>query len=181
MPLQTGAIAGSGAYLLGYVFTYLLVGGDIRESLGNRVVEVIAGQDVTYQAVGWVFYNAHLVPTVFEVDAPVFGGSSSVDLVSQVDAFSAVLYLLPVLLLFGAGLAVGRRHLGTADPAAAAKAGATVVVGYFPLAAAGALLVRVQNDASSAGPDLLLAVVLAGLVYPLVLGALGSAVAGQTN
>ncbi|WP_299268956.1 hypothetical protein [Halorientalis sp.] len=141
LPLRTGTVAGVGAYLLGYVFTYLLVGGDVRESLGNRAVEAIAGQDVTYQAVGWVFY----MPTWSRRCSrwrPLFGGSSSVDRIAQVDAFSAVLYLLPALLLFGAGLAVGRRRLGTADPASSAKAGATVAVGYLPLAVVGASLFR---------------------------------------
>ena len=177
LPLGTGAIAGAGAYLLGYVFTYLLVGSEIRESAVNQVFQAFGGQDLTYQAVGWVFYNAHFVSTV--VDVPIFG--DTVNLISQSETFSPVLYLIPVLLLFAAGLAVGRRQNVSTDAAEAAKAGATVVAGYLPLAAVGAFLVQVQGDAGSVGPDPLLAILVAGLVYPLVLGALGSVVAGQTN
>lgn len=176
-PLKTGAIAGAGAYLLGYVFTYLLVGSDIRESALNQVFQAFGGQDLTYQAVGWVFYNAHFVSTV--VDVPIFG--ETINLISRSETVSPGLYLLPVLLLFAAGLAVGRRRSVSTDAAEAAKAGATVVAGYLPLAAIGAFLFQVQEGSSTAGPDLLLAVVVAGLVYPLVLGALGCVVAGQTN
>jgi hypothetical protein len=181
LPLGTGAIAGGAAYVLGYLFTYLLVGGDVRESALNQVAQAFGGGDLTFQTVGWVFYNAHFVSTIVDVDVPFIGGSSTVNLIADVEAFSAVLYLLPVLLLFGAGLAVGRRHVATSDAAEAAKAGVTVVAGYLPLAAVGAFLFQVQEGSSTAGPDLLLAVLLAGLVYPLVLGALGSVVAGQTN
>ncbi|WP_336002386.1 hypothetical protein [Halorientalis halophila] len=181
LPLTTGAIAGAGAYVLGYVFTYLLVGSDVRESAANQVAQAFGGQDLTYQAVGWVFYNAHFVSTVVDVDVPFIGGSSTVNFIAEVDAFSAILYLVPVLLLFGAGLAIGRRTAGEQDYGDAAAAGATVVVGYLPLAVIGAFLVQVQSGGSSAGPDLLLGAVLAGLVYPAVLGALGSVVAFATQ
>jgi cytochrome c biogenesis protein CcdA len=104
-----------------------------------------------------------------------------VNFIAEVAAFSAMLYLVPVLLLFGAGLAIGRRTAGEQDYGDAAAAGATVVAGYLPLAVIGAVLVQVQSGSSTAGPDLLLAVVLAGLVYPAVLGALGSVVAFATQ
>ncbi|WP_424018187.1 hypothetical protein ACOZ4N_01670 [Halorientalis pallida] len=181
LPLGTGAIAGAGAYLLGYVFTYLLVGSDVRESAVNQVFQALGGEDLTYQAVGWVFYNAHFVSTVVDVNIPFIGGSDTVNFIAQVDAFSAILYVVPVVLLFGAGLAVGRRTPGEQDVGDAAAAGATVVAGYLPLAVIVGFLIQVQTNGSSAGPDLLLAAVLAGLIYPAVFGALGSVAAFATQ
>jgi len=180
LPFGTGAIAGAGAYLFGYVLTYLLVGGEIRESGANQIAQAVGGQDVTYQAVGWVFYNAHFVTTILDLDVPVFGGTDAVNFIAQSDAFSPVLYLLPVLLLVGAGLAVGRRTGTTGDVGDAAVAGASVVIGYLPLALAGTVLFTVTVDSSSGSPDLLLAAVLAGVVYPVVFGAIGAVVAHQT-
>jgi hypothetical protein len=177
LPLGTGAIAGAGAYLLGYVFTYLLVGSEIRESAVNQVFQVFGGEDLTYEIVGWVFYNAHFVSTVG--DLSVLSGTGN--LITEFEAFSPILYLVPVALLFIAGLAVGRRIPGEQDYGDAAAAGATVVVGYLPLAVIGAFLVQVQSGGSSVGPDLLLGAILAGLVYPAVLGALGSVAAFATQ
>ena len=136
---------------------------------------------MTYQAVGWVFYNAHFVSTVVDVNVPFFGGSGAMNLIAEAEAFSPILYLIPILLLLGAGLAVGRRTPGEQDYGDAVTAGATVVAGYLPLAVIGAFLVQVQSGGSSAGPDHLLGAVLAGVVYPAVLGAVGSVVAFATQ
>lgn len=180
LPLGTGAVVGAVAYVLGYAFTYLLASDHVREGPFNQVVEFASGSDATYELVAWVFYNAHFVPALVEVDLPFVGGTDAVNFVSQSDALSPLLYLVPVVLLLGGGLAVCRR-VQPADAGEAALSGASVALGYLPLAVVGAFLSRIELGSSTGGPDLLLAVVLAGLAYPLVIGAVGGVVAGVTD
>ncbi|MFB6142694.1 MAG: hypothetical protein ABEJ30_05060 [Halorientalis sp.] len=177
-PLTAGALAGAAAYLVGYVLTYALYSDTVRESVLARVAALF-GADVTVEMVGWLFYNAHFVPTVVDVDAPIFGGTDAVNFLARGDAFSPLLYLVPVLLLVGAGLAVARRH-PTPSATDAAVAGGTVVVGYLPLAILGQVRFGVATEAARVAPDLVLAVALAGVGYPVVLGALGAVVAHRT-
>jgi len=177
VPLGSGAVAGAAVYVLGYILTYALTSGDLRESPLNRLVEFAGGGDVTPQLVGWLFYNAHFVPAV--IDAPIVGGSTN--FIAEAEAFSPVLYLIPVFLLVAAGLAVARRYGTSADLSDAALAGASVVLGYLPLALLGIVAFGVSLGESSGGPDPILAVGLAGVVYPVVFGAIGAVVAQQTS
>ncbi|AQL43524.1 hypothetical protein BV210_12830 [Halorientalis sp. IM1011] len=190
--LLDGALIGAGAYVAGYLVTVLFTVLDGFE---------VAGDVPAWTAIGWVFYGAHNVPietsggaadelstesaSVFElqgaVAAPISELSSTVP---------RVLYLLvPVAVLLGAGYVAYRvadeRRPG---PVRAATLGASVVIGYLSLAVVGAFVfehsrsLTVQGRTAlsfSAGPDLLLAVVLAGLGYPLVLGAIGGLLARQ--
>lgn len=178
VPLGAGALAGAAVYAIGYFLTYLLHSGDLRDSPLNGVSELAGGGDITLQLVGWLFYNAHFVPTA--VDLPLFG-SGSVNFIAEADAFSAVLYAVPPLLLVGAGLAVARRHGTSADIGDTALAGASVVIGYLPLALLGIAAFGVSLGSSTGGPDPVLAVGLAGLVYPVAFGAIGAVVAQQTG
>jgi hypothetical protein len=81
----------------------------------------------------------------------------------------------------GAGLAVARRYLDAGDVTDAAFAGASVAVGYLPLSLLGIVVFEVSLGSSSGGPDPVLAVGLAGVVYPVVFGTIGAVVAQQTN
>ena len=177
VPLGSGAVAGGVAYVLGYVFTYALTSGDLRESPLNRFAELVGGEDITLQLVGWLFYNGHFVPTL--VDAPVFGGSTN--FIAETEAFLPLLYVIPPLLIVGAGLAVARRSLGAGDVTDAALAGASVAVGYLPLSLLGIVAFGVSLGSSSGGPDPILAAVLAGVVYPAIFGIIGAVVAQQTR
>lgn len=179
--LTNGALVGIGAYLAGYVLTYLLVIVDGVESQGD--IE-------TWKAVGWVFYNAQNVDLTFVGSA----GSASVtenfrlfedgsgvgNLGSTVPEI--VYYLVPVVVLLGAGY-VAYQRADTADlpTAQVAAIGATSVVGYLVLVILGRFLFEATGSFLGAdlaiAPDLGTAVVLAGIVYPLVLGALGAVLA----
>jgi hypothetical protein len=81
------------------------------------------------------------------------------------------------VLLLVAGLLLAR-VAGADTPADGAGAGAGVVVGYLPPALAGAI---VFSHGGSIAPDLVTAVLLAGVVYPVVLGGVGGALAGVTD
>lgn len=171
LPLARGAVAGVAAYLGGYLLTYLVTSGSMEERLSgfNYVSTVFGGGSVAvWQGVGWQFYNAHFVST----RVTGFGGSRSINFIAESDGGAMVLlYLVPVALLAAAGLLVARQE-GAEERSEAAEAGAAVVAGYFPLAVIGRFLF--QYDGSIA-PDLVTAVLLAGVVYPLAFGAVGGA------
>ena len=172
-----GVVGGAVAWVLGYVFTYLIVAPDVRNSLGSRVLEIFAGDPATLEIVGWVFYNAHLVQTVFsDILIP---GSSSEAFIGGDPGFTPLLYAVPVALLLAAGLAAGRIQ-GTDEPGAGIVAGLAVVPAYFVLTLAGVFLFAIEIGGGTAGPDLITSVVVAGIAYPAIAGGLGGAIAGYT-
>ena len=175
VPLVGGSLAGVLTWILGYVLTYLLVAPDIRESALNQFVEAFEGAPATYEMVGWVFYNAHFVDVVFR-DIP-FVGSRTGSFVGGQDGFTTLLYVVPPALLLAAGLALSRRQ-GATTPGQGAMAGLAVVPGYLVLSVAGVFLFEVAALGAKGAPDLLPAVVLAGVLYPLAFAGAGGALGG---
>ncbi|MCY4731880.1 hypothetical protein KY092_15070 [Natronomonas gomsonensis] len=175
LPLVPGALAGVAAWVLGYVFTYLLVSSDLRESGLNQFAQAFGDGDATYELVGWVFFNSHFAETV--IDAGFFGDTTS--FIGGENGFTALLYVIPVALILASGLAIGR-YQGVTDINDGAIAGALVVPGYLILSIVGAFLFRVEAGGASGQPDLLPAIILAGIVYPVVFGAIGGAIASVT-
>ena len=170
--LGRGAVAGPGAWLLGYLVTYLLHAGGVRDALATDVLEFLAGDPVTWKLVGWLYFNAHFV------DASVPGplGRSTVNLLSGAEEPGLlVLYVLPPVALLAAGAVAA---YGASEPLEGAKAGAPVALGYALASLVAAVAVRISIADAVAGPPLVTAVLLAGLVYPLVFGAAGGAVTG---
>ncbi|MGQ4554851.1 transporter [Halobellus sp. GM3] len=174
--LGVAAALGGLAYLLSYAITYAATGQQISNSLAARVLEIATGDPGTWQIVGWVFYNAHFVTA----EIPGLFGSTAVNLVGRGDTFSPALFALPpvVLALAGALVAVATRP---ATPLSGAIGGAAVTLGYLPLAVGGAFVFTLSVGDATAGPTLATAILLAGLVYPLVFGALGGAVGSMVS
>jgi hypothetical protein len=172
LPLGAGAAAGAAAWVLNYLFVYLVTASDVRASPARRAFEAVGADLSTWKVVGWVFYNAHFVDTVFQ---GLFGGATS--FVGGEEGFTPLLYLVVAVVLLIAGLAVGRyagvHEGGAAD---AAVAGSTTVVGYGLLSAVGVVAFATRT----AGPDQVLGILLAGIVYPVVLGATGAVAARAT-
>ncbi|WP_336024812.1 transporter [Halobellus salinisoli] len=168
--LGTATVAGVLSYLVTYALTYAMTGQQIANSLAARVLELATGDPGTWKLVGWVFYSAHYVTS----EIPGLFGSTSVNLISRGDAFSPALFVLPpvILLIAGALVAVAAR---AESPLSGAVGGASVALGYLPLAIAGALAFSISVGDSNAGPTLVTAVLLAGIVYPLVFGGVGGA------
>lgn len=174
LPLVRGGLAGAGAYLVGYLLTYLLAGERVRESALTGLLDFFAGEPTTWKVVGWLFYNAHMVSVV----VPGFAGSRTVDLLAEAGGRATLLYLVPPLLLTAAGV-LAARDGGERDAAAGAKAGATAVLGYLPLAVLGAFVFTVQAGGATIRPDVVTALALAGLLYPVAFGALGGALGSR--
>ena len=173
--LGVAAVGGVLAHLVGYALTYAVVGQEVSNSLASRVLEIATGDPGTWQLVGWVFYNAHMVETVFR-DIPLVG-SRATSYIGGEAGFTALLYAVPVALLFAVGLGV-TRYRAVDGPSAGAVVGSTVVPGYLLAAVTCVFLFEVTVAGATGGPDLLPAVVLAGIVYPLVCAGGGGAVGG---
>lgn len=174
----TGAASGAGAYVLGYLLVYLTQRGSVEERLSafNVVTDLLGGDPIPpWQAVGWLYYNAHFVATRL----PGIGGPTTRNFIANADDGAlTLLYLVPPLLLLGAGYAVAT--LSDADaPDVGGVAGALAVAGYLPLAVLGIVLFSYGTGDGSIAPDAITAVLLAGVVYPVVFGALGGALGGR--
>lgn len=157
-----GAGGGTAASLVSYVVTYLAVGSTVESSAARRLFEALGGDLPTWKVVGWVFFNAHAVST----RVPGLFGSESVNLLSQVDAFPTLLYVVPPLALLAAGAAVAAI---TDD----GRAGVATVCGSLPVAAVATLLFSISVAGTTLGPPLLPAVALAGVCYPALFGGAG--------
>lgn len=176
-PLLLGAVAGLGAWIVGYLLFFLLVGPDVQDSVAQRFVEAVDGEPATYEMVGWVFFNGHLVDTVI-VDIPGIGDQTT-NAIGGDDGFSQILYLIPVALLTAAGLALGRSQ-GVASASDGALVGSTVLPGYIALTIVGMLLFQVSIGPATGRPEQLEAILFAGILYPAVFGTLGGVLAAVT-
>lgn len=177
LPVVEGAVAGAAAYVVGLILIFLLLTIDSDVELGT-------GEAGTLDEVGWFFYSSHFA----NIEFSLAGESSSENLVSQASTQipEPVFYLIPIVIL----IAVGYFVVSTLDiwnPSASdcAQAGATVVVGYLPLALVGVFLFTVSQGGGAAevstGPELLTAVLLVGLLFPLLFGSIGGVLYSQTE
>lgn len=171
-----GFAAGAAAWVLGYLAVYVTSGSDVENSMGSTVLELLTDESVTWKLVGWLFFNAHNVT----VTVPgVLGDTARNFLTGAEGSGSVVLLAIPPVLLVLGGVAAA---WDTAEaPTTAARNGAAVALGYLPLSIAGAGLFAVPLGTASAGPTLVTAVLLAGVVYPLVFGAVGGLVGGHLS
>jgi hypothetical protein len=177
MPTVFGAVTGLVAWAAGYVLTYAVAAQEVRDAPLTQVVEALAGGPAAHEVVGWVFYNAHFVETVFR-GLPVVGRGSA-NYVGGA-GFTPFLYLVPAGLLFAAGVGLAR-SVGARGASDGFTAGATAVPGYLVLSLAGTFLFEVTVGGASGQPDPLAGVVLAGVVYPLLFAGGGGALAGAVS
>lgn len=174
VPVGVGAAAGAVAWLLAYLLTYVATSGRIREFQGSflgQVADLFGLEVPTWKVVGWVFYNAHFV------DTAAGGGTGSA--IGGDGGFTALLYVVPPLVLVAAGLAVGRAA-GNGDTATGVVVGASVALGYLPLSVLGVFLFEATVAGTAVAPGLGAGVLLAGVLYPVVFGAVGAGIAALT-
>ena len=176
---SVAASAGLGVFatVIGYLLTSLLVGSEVRESVGDTVAE--------WKAVAWFFYEAHLVDIEGSGQIGSFAGMSTLDLIAQSDAAGAtLLYVVPPLVLLAVGALLAVRWNVT-DLGEAVVAGAPVAIGYAVVMGLGAVVTESTTESSALGieasssiaPALLPAIVLGGVLYPLVFATAGAAIA----
>lgn len=171
LPIARGAVGGVAAYVVGYLLTYVWHSDTAREMLRgiNFFLEFFGGEPIaTWKAVGWLFYNAHFVA----VTHPTFGrGQGQTNFIASGDV-SVLLYAVPLVLVLVAAAVIAYTSDAEA-PAAGGLAGSLVVVGYLPLALIGVLVFRATRDGATIAIDPVTGILLAGIVYPVVVGAIG--------
>jgi len=177
--LAVGAVTGVVTYLVGYLVTYLWQSSNVQQRLEgyNAIAELFGGDPIpAWKAVGWLFYNAHgvgfTVPTLG-------GGQATRSLIADGEA-SMLLYLVPAVAVVLAGFVVAR-YAGAADASAGAQRGAMVAAGYVVLAVAGLFVFEYAAGGTSIHPEYALGVLLAGVVYPVVFGAVGGVLGAVTS
>lgn len=175
--IVTGVAAGIGAFLGGYLLTYVWKSAAVEETLQgfNFWAGLFGAEPIpVWKAVAWVFYNAHFVRTRLSP-------SESRNVITAAEGGDwALLYLVPLLLLFFAGAWVAWRWR-TRSAGDGARAGATIAAGYVLPALLGVFVTTYTVGDSVVRADPITATLLAGVVYPAVLGGLGGAVAGASR
>lgn len=171
--LALGALSGAGAFVAGYVLTWILA--------GTRVTQLTVGGPFgsavpDWRAILWVFYDSHFVgtgtPRIIGPGGDVGGSGRLVDTVGLLGV--EYLYVVPPLVLLAAGGALAWR-LGASDAREGVRAGIRLVPGYFVLVVLGMMI----GQQTGVGPSPLRAVVVAGVVYPVAFGAFGGVVASM--
>ncbi|WP_049929197.1 hypothetical protein [Halopiger goleimassiliensis] len=173
------ASAGLGAIaaVLGYLVTYVLVGSEVRASFAGNVPE--------WKGVAWYFYNAHLVEIEASGSLGGLGGTATIDFISQSEATRvALLYAVPPVVLLGIGALLARR-LGARDLGEAALVGAPTAIGYALVLGIGAVVTEssAQGEffgiiaSGATGPDLGSAILLGGVLFPVVFATTGALIA----
>lgn len=195
----SGALVGVIAYLLGYAVTFALVAldSDLTAEFvsGDRFFEGASDlgidglQPDAMEFVGWIFYNAHFVDVVQSSRARDTGNAGELGIEQSSNLLSEsatqipelVYYLVPVAVITMAGYLLARR-LEPETTGGAVLAGGSVTLGYAPLSLLGAFVFATSASVSLAGvefsvsmaPNLMMAIVVAGLVLPIFFGAIGA-------
>lgn len=173
---SVAASAGLGvlAAAIGYLVTYVLIAGEVRDAVGDDVA--------TWKGVAWFFYNAHMVDVEASGSVGSFGGTETVDFIAESGSASAdLLYLVPPLALLGVGALLAIQWSVT-DVGEAVVVGAPVTIGYAVVVGLGALVAESSSESSffgvevagSIAPALVPAIVLGGILYPLVFATAGA-------
>lgn len=130
------------------------------------------------RAVGFVLYNAHHVPIVGSARSPT-GPENYLQTTTPLEIPVVVYYLVPIFLLVGAGYLVVASTDLPDGPTVHAAAGATIAAGYLPLVVVGRFFFSSPVKSYEGTvlwydqPDLVAAILLAGLLYPIFFGAIG--------
>lgn len=156
--LKRSAAAGAAAYVASYALLYLWFLSDGR----------MAGEFTDWRWVGWILYRGQFVP--LEASGPaasvVEGGLGALE--------NVVPSLLLSLVAVGTAGFLLARARNPVEPEAAAKTGASLVVGYLPLAVLGVFVFPgTLPNGIHVRPSPIWGPLVSGLVFPGVVGALG--------
>jgi hypothetical protein len=178
IPLGLGFVSGIVAFVAGYAVTWVQKYDQAANELGQLSQLGIDAAPEAWQGVGWVFIAMHNATVEMSGSGP--GGSIS-ETIGSGQLQEQWLLLVPVIALVGAGYYVASN--GDIGRTSGAKAGASIVSGYFVCVVALAFLstwtlsttLYGQSLSYSVGPKLAESIGIAGLGYPVVLGAIGGA------
>lgn len=178
VPIVQSAIAGLAAWVASFVVMAILVAGTED---GDDLVGFT----------GNVLYSSHFVEST--VESPTITGgteSETQNLLSEgaTELSEFVYYAVPIVVLLVAGIALVR-FVEIREPDAAAIAGAASAIGYVVLTVVGTFVFEFNEDVTmggqtvgevSATPELgAMTIVVMGLLYPVVFGAIGGAIGSR--
>lgn len=193
VPIAGGFVGGLAAYVVGFVVIFAVKSSAINNNLTGALGQLgqLGGANVNlpgaWQVAGWVFYGAHNAGVTATASGMGMSRSQAVNL-HQGALWEAWFLIVPVVLLVVAGFAVASTATSW-DAVTGFQAGASVTLGYGLLAIVGVFLTKWSFSLSqggvtvtaSVGPDIVTGILLVGIVYPVVFGGVGGAIAGLTN
>lgn len=179
-PLKVGGLFGAGAFLAGYIVTFVAL-----------LPDTDGIDDLNWEGVGMVFYNAQFVRLdVGEAETlntlGLFGKiSETPPELTEPTFFDTGMLTFPVLtytvfvalVVVCAGFLMAKQ---TTNPRASTTdhmlAGTSITAGYLPLAFLGTFIFEAESILGTTGtisPDVFAGVFIAGILFPLVFGTLG--------
>lgn len=169
-----GLVGGLAAFVVGYVITYLWRGRSIERSIQpiETMLDLFQAEPLgAWRVVGWLYYSAHFVDT--RITARFGPGQATfyVDLVREGSGNLELLYLVPVIVLLAAAVLIAW-SVRPDDLVDGALAGTTVTLGYLAAVVIGLVVFAHAGNR----PDPIPAVLVAGLLYPIVFGTIGGAI-----
>lgn len=170
VPIVQSIVAGFAAWIASFV----------------AVVVFVAGTEDGDNLVGYagnLLYNAHFV----EVELSAGSDTQTQNLLAEgaTELSEFAYYAVPIVVLLIVGIAIGRAANGS-SPDAGAIAGAAIAFGYFVLTIAGTFLFEVtveggwfQADTTITPTLDVMTIVLMGVLYPAVIGAIGGTIGSR--
>lgn len=157
-----GLVAGVLSFIVGLAATGLLLRTDSNWRLGGGIERI--GEDV-----GRVFFSSHYF---VDIQTPQGELNYLTDLDPGPDISVVVYLLVPVVLLIGCGYLLAKKSSAT-NPADAAIAGVSLVIGYLPLVVIGTQVFSGESFDETVEPVFVDSLLFAGILYPILFGAIG--------
>lgn len=180
VPLLAGTLNGALAWVSGYLVSFVLYIVFGLQPFAEIAAVYGGFEPDLFTAVAFAFYGGQFVP--------VEDGSGSINYAFDLAANGALYTLLALTVLFAVGYYLASAE-GLAGPRDRVLAGASVVLGYAPLAILGTFVFEHEYGSPSGGSGetatmelpLVRTVLLAGLLFPIVVGSLGGLFASYRN
>ncbi|WP_136687180.1 hypothetical protein [Halorhabdus amylolytica] len=186
--VTAGFVGGVIAYLAGFAVIYLRKAGTLPDD-GLGTIGELSGIGAmidlpsTWQVVGWLYYAAHNVDIVMAVSGLGRSGMGTLPLTEGI-LWERWFALLPVVTLLTVGFSLAFLA-SVPDVWRGFLSGSSIALGYAPIAVAGVIVTTWNLSISYGGlsangairPDPFGSVLLVGVLYPVVLGGVGGAIA----
>ena len=177
VPIVKSVVVGLGAWVASFVVMAILVAGTED---GDDLVGFT----------GNIIYSSHFVESNVDASTPMGSSSETQQLLSEgfTELSEYVYYAVPIVVLLVAGIALARA-IDATDLETAAIAGAASAVGYAVLTIAGTFIFEFEQPITMGGQQVgtatatptmgAMTIVVMGLLYPIVFGAIGGAIGSR--
>lgn len=180
-----GLAGGVGAFLLTYMVIFLVKINSVGDVLGqiDMIGRIDSAPPQDWQVVGWLFFEAHNVGTTASASLGSQSETAAAGLLSS-PLWESWFLVLPIAVLLLVGYVIGSIKTSW-NPSSGFKAEASIALGYAVVTAIAVFVVAWRATVSAVvvnvGPDVVAGVVIAGIVYPVVVGGVGGVIAGVVD